>query len=240
MDDETAGEDEAPATEGAAGDGDAGDEAAEDGVPETAADQSGTDSLDLDPVEVPDGATENHWKQLVLEMEQSAEGHRKAGWSTTVLHPEASGVLQGEEPGIGVVVSREEFEALDEVVSTHDIEEYEVMRADLPGEIQTLTILYTADGEFAIFVPAALDADRLNGLRAVVSEAFYTHVTPPEDDATISFTHDDPSLFFPGAEMPRTAQTRDGLADGPGDSGGTDEASESKTEEAPEAETDEN
>jgi hypothetical protein len=190
MDDETAGADEH-------GQGSQGDEAPGAGE-------------DIDPGEVPDGATENHWKQLVLEMEQSAEEHRKAGWRTAVLHPTASGVIDDEEPGVGVVVRREEFDGLDEIVSVHEIDEYEVLRADLPGEIQFLTILYSADAEVAIFIPAAVDEDRLEGLRAVIDGTFYTHVTPPEDDATVSFTHDDPSLFFPGAEMPRTARTREG------------------------------
>ncbi|WP_254823261.1 DUF7529 family protein [Haloglomus halophilum] len=193
MDDETAGADD-------------GDEPAAD---VESPDEQG-ESRDADPEEVPDGATENHWKQLVLEMEQSAEEHRKAGWRTAVLHPTASGVIDDEEPGVGVVVRREEFDGLDEIVSVHEIDEYEVLRADLPGEIQFLTILYSADAEVAIFVPAAVDEDRLEGLRAVVDGTFYTHVTPPEDDATVSFTHDDPSLFFPGAEMPRTARTREG------------------------------
>jgi hypothetical protein len=195
MDDEHAGSEEPPAEENeATAPGDTPDDGAEA----------------VDPEDVPDVATENHWKQLVLEMEESAEEHRKAGWRTAILHPTASGVIDGEEPGLGVVVPRTEFDGLDEIVSVREIDEYEVLRADLPGEIQTLTILYSADGEAAIFVPAAVDADRLDGLRAVVSDTFYTHVTPPEDDATVSFTHDDPSLFFPGTEQPRTAQTRQG------------------------------
>ncbi|WP_276258279.1 DUF7529 family protein [Haloglomus litoreum] len=168
------------------------------------------DDAGIDPGAVPDGATENHWKQLIVEMEQSAEEHRKAGWRTAVLHPTASGVLDEGEPGIGVVVRREEFDGLDEIVSVRDIDEYEVLRADLPGEIQLLTILYSADGDAAVFVPSAVDADRLEGLRAAVDGTFYTHVTPPEDDDTITFTHDDPTLFFPGVERPRTAQTREG------------------------------
>lgn len=195
MNDETDGEDgragEAPATDDGADDRPAGTE-------------------NIDPEEIPDGAMENHWKQLIVEMEQSAEEHRKAGWRTAILHPTASGVVDDGEPGIGVVVRREEFDGLDDLVSIHEIDEYEVLRADLPGEIQTLTILYSEDGEVAVFVPTAVDQDRLEGLRAVVGDTFYTHVTPPEDDATITFTHDDPSLFFPGAQLPRTAQTREG------------------------------
>jgi hypothetical protein len=179
---------------------------------EAPADDAGEpgDDAGIDPDVVPDGATENHWKQLIVEMEQSAEEHRKAGWRTAVLHPTASGVLDEGEPGIGVVVRREEFDGLDEIVSIREIDEYEVLRADLPGEIQLLTILYSADGDAAIFVPSAVDADRLDGLRAAVDGTFYTHVTPPEDDATITFSHDDPTLFFPGTERPRTAQTREG------------------------------
>jgi hypothetical protein len=191
MDDETA-------------DGD--DESVE--APAGGAEDRGDD--EVDPDVVPDGATENHWKQLIVEMEQSAEEHRKAGWRTAVLHPTASGVLDEGEPGIGVVVRREEFDGLDEIVSVREIDEYEVLRADLPGEIQLLTILYSADGDAAVFVPSAVDADRLDGLRTSVDGTFHTHVTPPADDATISFTHDDPSLFFPGVERPRTAQTREG------------------------------
>lgn len=192
MDDETADADDDPVESPAGGAEDPGED------------------VGIDPGVVPEGATENHWKQLIVEMEQSAEEHRKAGWRTAVLHPTASGVLDEGEPGIGVVVRREEFDGLDEMVSVREIDEYEVLRADLPGEIQLLTILYSANGDVAVFVPSAVDADRLEGLRAAVDGTFYTHVTPPEDDATITFSHDDPSLFFPGVERPRTAQTREG------------------------------
>jgi hypothetical protein len=171
-------------------------------------------------VDGPSAATEEHWKQLVVEMEQSATEHRNAGWETVVCHPAASGVVDDGEPGFGVVVSREEFDALDRAASSHEVDEYEVLRADLPGEIHLLVILYTADGDVALFVPAALEADRLDGLRAVVDGTFYSHVTPPEDDATVSFTHDDPSLFFPGSERPRTARTREGTSEGAADDGG--------------------
>jgi hypothetical protein len=153
-----------------------------------------------DPEPVPDAATGNHWKQLVLEMEEMADRHRNAGWGTTVLYPTASGVVDDPEPGIGVVVPREAFDALDTAVSTRAVDEYEVLRADLPGEIQILTVLYTDDAGMAIFAPAAVDADRLADLRPRVEGTLYTHVTPPEEDATISFTHDDPTLFFPGGD----------------------------------------
>jgi hypothetical protein len=178
----------------------------------TADDAAGADAPDdgpIDPESVPEGATENHWKQLVLEMEESADKHRRAGWGTTVLHPTASGAVDEPEPGIGIVVSREEFEALDGVVSTSAVDEYEVLRADLPGEVQMLVILYTADTEEAIFLPAAIAADRLDDLRETVGDELYTHVTPPEDDATVSFTHDDPDLFFPEAETQEDAGAAD-------------------------------
>jgi hypothetical protein len=156
-----------------------------------------------------EGATENHWKQLVVEMEESAGKYRNAGWGTTVLHPTASGTVDEPEPGIGVVVPREEFEAVDEVVSTRAVEEYEVLRADLPGEVQILVILFTADAEQAVFLPAAIATESLTALRETAGDELHTHVTPPEDDATVSFTHDDPGLFFPGAEQPRSAETRE-------------------------------
>jgi hypothetical protein len=161
------------------------------------------------PEPVPEGATENHWKQLVLEMEESADKHQRAGWGTTVLHPTASGAVDDPEPGIGIVVPREEFETLDGVVSTRAVEEYEVLRADLPGETQFLVILFTADAEQAVFLPAAVATDSLDDLRGTVGDALYTHVTSPEDDATVSFTHDDPDLFFPDAEQSRTAEARE-------------------------------
>jgi hypothetical protein len=174
-------------------------------------DDDGNEATDAtDAPEQPAVATEDHWKQLVMEMETSAGEHRNAGWETVVLHPEASGVLDDGEPGLAVVVPREEFDELDRAASSHEIDEYEVLRADFADEIHVLTILYTADAEVAIFLPAALDADRLDGLRAVVDGTFYSHVTPPDDDATVSFTHDDPSLFFSGTERPRTARTREG------------------------------
>ncbi|PSP99202.1 hypothetical protein BRC89_05300 [Halobacteriales archaeon QS_4_70_19] len=186
------------------------------------------------PEEIPDGATGTHWKQLVLEMEESASRHGKSGWDTLTLHPTASGVVDDPESGIGVVVDREEFEGLDALVSRRQVNEYEVLRADLPDEIQVLVILYTADAEAAVFLPAAVDADRLDDLREQVDEKLFTHVTPEDDDETVSFTHDDPSLFFPGTEMPRSAETRSGLADDPDDSedGSTDETG--KTDETDE------
>lgn len=177
------------------------------GEPDDGADAPAGETLDSESV--PEGATENHWKQLVLEMEESADKHHRAGWGTTVLHPTASGAVDDPEPGIGIVVSREEFEAVDEVVNTRSVAEYEVLRADIPGEVQFLVILFTADAEEAIFLPAAVATDPLADLRETVGDELYTHVTPPEDDATVSFTHDDPDLFFPDAEQSRTAEARE-------------------------------
>jgi hypothetical protein len=151
-----------------------------------------------------------YWDRMLEDVAASADEHRRAGYRTVVLDPEASGTVDREEPGLAVVVPPAEFAELDGVVSVREVDEYEVLRGETPRQIHVLVQFYTADGDAAVLLPAAVDRDALTALREAVGDTFYLHVTPPEDDETVTFTLDDPSLFFPATEGPAPDPERNG------------------------------
>jgi hypothetical protein len=55
-----------------------------------------------------------------------------------------------------------------------------------------------ADDEVAVVVPTFFDSEAAAPLATRAREAgrTYTHVRPPADDSRVTFTHDDPELFF--------------------------------------------
>lgn len=180
---------------------------------------AGADGSDDRPaVDAADAASpieaSEYWDRMLEDVSASAEEHRRAGYRTVVLHPEASGTVDRGEPGIAAVVPQEEFEDLDGVVSVREVDGYEVLRGEVPGRVHVLVQFYTADGDAVVLLPTAVDRDALTALAGAVGETFYLHVTPPGDDETVTFTLDDPSLFFPDQpEDHATDPERNGTGD---------------------------
>jgi hypothetical protein len=113
-------------------------------------------------------------------------------------------LLVGTPFGLDVLAPGEEFEALETLTETATFDTSHVYRTD-DGAARLLVVVVegtlpeSADGDdVAVVVPAFLSLDRAGPLqqRAREEGVMYTHVRPLSDDARVTFTHDDPALFF--------------------------------------------
>lgn len=145
-------------------------------------------------------------RELLADVDAMAAEHREADRETVVVPPSDVSVLEGTPFGLEVVTPREAYEAFEPVVEAATLDTCHVYRTD--GEEGRLLVLLhegtlppreDADGpaEISVFVPAylPLPADALEA-RASAEGVMYAHVRPPGDDARVTFTHEDPSLFF--------------------------------------------
>lgn len=157
--------------------------------------------MDADPPVAPD-----RLRELYADVDAMAEDHREAGRETVIVPPADVTVLDGTPFGLEVVTQPDDFETLEAVVDAATLGTSHVYRLDA-DDARLLIVLVegtlppTGDADAAadcsIFVPAylPLPADDL-AERAREEAVMYTHVRPPTDDARVTFTHDDPELFF--------------------------------------------
>ncbi len=152
--------------------------------------------------------------EVLADVEGMADDHREAGRETVVVPPTDAGVLDGTPFGLEVVTPRDRFDALEAVVDVATLDTSHVYRTEA-DDVRLLIVLLegtlpptdaaaepdadtaTGDAALSVFVPAVLPlpADAL-AARAREAGAMYTHVRPPADDARVTFTHQDPELFF--------------------------------------------
>lgn len=106
------------------------------------------------------------WDRVIEDMAVTAEEYEENGWSTLQLHPNAVSVApNAEPPGIDVVLSDPEFEALDTRFQAGvRFSEYEVFRAD-GGELElALLVAKDTEREEAVFVPIHYNITALTSL----------------------------------------------------------------------------
>ena len=138
------------------------------------------------------------WEDVIADMEATTAKYREAGWEVLELHPGDVTVLEGERYGLDVLVPGDEFRELEEVAAETTFDSYEVYRAESEGMIFALVVLEDDEREGAVCCPTYYEHERSDGLerRAREEGAMYTHVRPLTDDRVVTFTHDDPELFF--------------------------------------------
>jgi hypothetical protein len=143
--------------------------------------------------------------ELLADVEAVAGDHRDAGRETVVVPPLDVGVLADVTFGLEVLTPPERFADLAGVVDAATLHTSHVYRTDADDArllivLQEGTLPATDDAaaaDLSMFVPAVLPlpADAL-AARAREAGVMYTHVRPPADDGRVTFTHEDPSLFF--------------------------------------------
>ncbi|WP_235853483.1 DUF7529 family protein [Halosimplex salinum] len=142
-------------------------------------------------------AVREHWDDLVGDMEATAAEFEAAGWETLELHPGDVTAVTGERWGFDVLVPDDEFDRLREWVDGGSFDEHDVYRVE-SGIVFALVVLKDDDDERAVCCPLYYDDAAVEGLGELAAREgrIYTHVrTLSEEDVT--FTHEDPSLFFP-------------------------------------------
>ena len=138
------------------------------------------------------------WEEVIADMEATAAEYREEGWEVLELHPGDVTVLDGERYGLDVLVPGDEFRELETLTGETGFDSYEVYRAANDGMVFALVVLESPEHERAVCCPTYYERNQIGELQRRASEegVMYTHVRPLSDDRAVTFTHDDPTLFF--------------------------------------------
>lgn len=141
------------------------------------------------------------WQELLDDAETTAAEYNEDGYRTLVIHAGDVTALSGDPFGLDVLAPGDEFEALDELVEVATFDTSHVYRYEDGGARFLLVVVEGTDGDgedVAVVVPAYLDIADSEVLEERATEAgvMYTHVRPLSDDSRVTFTHEDPALFF--------------------------------------------
>lgn len=151
----------------------------------------------MDP-QGPPPAVADRWQELLADADATAAEYREADWETLVVTPGDVTPLDGDPFGLDVLAPGDEFEALEALVDDVTFDTSHVYRAEEGGVRFCIVAVEAGDDEVAVVVPAYFDLGDASALeeRARSEGVVYTHVRPLSDDARVTFTHDDPELFF--------------------------------------------
>ena len=140
----------------------------------------------------------DRWQELLVDADATAAEYRETGWEALVVRPGDVTPLDGDPFGLDVLAPTEEVETLEELVADVTFDTSHVLRAEEGGVRFCIVAVEAGEDEVAVVVPVFYDVDEAASLaeRAREEGVTYTHVRPPSDDARVTFTHDDPSLFF--------------------------------------------
>lgn len=141
------------------------------------------------------------WEAVMEDMAATATGYREAGYSVLELHPGDVAVENDERYGLDVLVPGEEYDELERVTAAATFDSYEVYHAREAGMTFLLLVLTDPEAEQAVCCPAYYDDRDVEALerRSHAEGAMHTHVRPLDHETWVTFTHDEPDLFFPDA-----------------------------------------
>ncbi|MFQ3319064.1 MAG: hypothetical protein ACI8UR_002079 [Natronomonas sp.] len=153
--------------------------------------------MDGDERGPPSAATER-WQELLDDAAAVADEYRENGWETLVLSTGDVTPLADDPFGLDVVAPTEEFEALEALVEGASFDTSHVFRDEDDGLRFLIIAIEASDHGAAVVVPAFLSLDEEASLaeRAQTEGTMYTHVRPPDSGGRVTFTHDEPELFF--------------------------------------------
>lgn len=145
----------------------------------------------------------NHWEDMLADMEATAEEYREQGWQTLELHPgDVTALAPDEEDdtfGLDVLVPGDEFDDLEaRVEGGASFDSYQVFRGEGSGLVLLVVAMEDEANELAVLFPAYFDPSQNSEFReaAMAEGAMYSHVRPLDKRNIVTFTHDDPELFF--------------------------------------------
>jgi hypothetical protein len=148
--------------------------------------------------EGPPSAVADRWQELLEDADAIAAEYREDGWETLVVHPGDVTPITGDPFGLDVLAPGDEFEALEALVETATFDTSHVYRAEEGGVRFFIIATEATAAETAVVVPAFLAAREESELAAKATDegVMYTHVRPLSDETRVTFSHDDPGLFF--------------------------------------------
>lgn len=138
------------------------------------------------------------WDDLLEDANATAEEYRSDGWQVQLLHPGDVTPLYTDPYGLDVVIPGDEFEELERIVQDAQFDVTHVYRTDGDDARLFVILVEATDSEISVVIPAYLASDHISDLRDRADDAMYTHARPLSDDKRVTFTHEDPALFFEG------------------------------------------
>lgn len=145
----------------------------------------------------------NHWEDILADMEATAAEYREGGWEAMELHPgDVTAIAPDDEDdtfGLDVLVPGDEFDDLEaRVEGGAAFGSYQVYRGEGSGLVLLLVVMEDEADELAVLFPAYFDPSQASEMRkaALSSGKMYSHVRPLDRRNVVTFTHDDPALFF--------------------------------------------
>jgi hypothetical protein len=170
------------------------------------------DHVDVDPAEhLPPEGVLDYWDAVVADMEATVEEYREDGWDVVEVFPGDVTTLSGQHPtvdryGLDLVVPGELASELHDHVEAPDagFDSTSVFRAVATGIVFLVVVVEDSDRGIAVIAPAFYDSDdEVAGEmieRATREGEMHLHVRDLASEHVATFTHDDPSLFFPPAD----------------------------------------
>lgn len=146
----------------------------------------------------------NHWDEMIADMEATAEEYRERGWNVLELHPgdvRAFGPTEDDDRfGLDVLVPGNEFDELESIVAAGaTFDSYKVFRGEGSGLVLLLVAMEDDTNEQSVVFPAYYDPGQSTDVQKAAFDAgtMYSHVRPLDEREIVTFTHDEPTLFFP-------------------------------------------
>ncbi|WP_323675310.1 hypothetical protein [Halorubellus sp. PRR65] len=170
------------------------------------------DHVDVDPeAHLPPEGVLDHWDAVVADMEATVEEYREDGWDVVEVFPGDIAPVSGQHAtvdrfGLDLVVPGELARELSELVRAQDaaFDACSVFRAVEAGIVFLVVVVEDAGRDVAVIAPAFYDSDDEVAQdmieRATREGEMRTHVRDLASENVATFTHDDPSLFFPPGE----------------------------------------
>lgn len=148
----------------------------------------------------PPPAISEHWQELIDDADATAAEYEENGYETCTVHPGDVTPITGDPFGIDVLAPGNEFEAIQTIAAEAHFHSYHVYHMEKSGvRFLVLVVEGTRNGDdVAVLIPLYLVLDEIAELEQQAKDdgVIYTHVRPLSDDTRVSFTHEDPELFF--------------------------------------------
>lgn len=146
----------------------------------------------------PPEAVSDRWQELLDDADATAEEYREGDWEVLQIRPGDVTPRPGEPFGLDVLAPGDEYDRLEETVDRVSFDTSHVYRAEEDEVRFYIVVVEASEAGVAVIVPAFLPLEDEAALaeRAGEDGAMYTHVRPLSDDTRVTFTHEDPGLFF--------------------------------------------
>ncbi len=148
----------------------------------------------------PPAHVSDQWADLITDAATTADQYRRRGWEAVVLHPETVTPLTDTPYGLDVRIPSGEFNQLGDIVAHATFDSSDVYRTDQHTVRFFVIVVEAPTEEWTVIIPAYLRLDDTDALAAIARDEgrMYTHVHPVPQTGRVTFTHDDPAVFFSG------------------------------------------